>query len=281
MKNLLAIVLVLFPAFTLFAQESEATTEVPVDAPFETSILIDNQTVVSPYKGGIEFEIHHRFGTVKNGITDIFGIYAPSNIRLGLNYGITDKFMFGAGTTKDYKLQDFQWKYAILQQTQSGKMPVSVSYYGNLVVDARTKDVFGQEGKFKSMHRFSYFTQLIIAHKFNDKFSFQVAPSCAYFNAVDEGNKNLNFGIHAGGRAKVIGYHSLIVEYDQLLTKQDIPVQPKPNLSFGYEIGTGTHAFQIFVANYSGIIAQRNLLYNTNDLSKGEFLLGFNITARF
>jgi len=281
MKNLLAIVLVLFPAFTLFAQESEATTDLPVDAPFETSILIDNQTVVSPYKGGIEFEIHHRFGTVKNGITDIFGIYAPSNIRLGLNYGITDKLMFGAGTTKDYKLQDFQWKYAILQQTQSGKMPVSISYFGNFVVDARTKDVFGQEGQFKSMHRFSYFTQLIIARKFNDKFSFQVAPSCAYFNAVDEGYQNLNFGIHAGGRAKVIGYHSLIVEYDQLLTKQDIPVQPKPNLSFGYEIGTGTHAFQIFVANYSGIIAQRNLLYNTNDLSKGEFLVGFNITARF
>ncbi len=281
MKNLLAIILLILPAFTLFAQEQDAAADLPVDAPFETAILIDNQTVVSPYKGGLEFEIHHRFGTVKNGITDIFGIYAPSNIRLGLNYGITDKLMFGAGTTKDNKLQDFQWKYAIMQQTQSGKKPVSISYYGNFVVDARTKETFGPEGDFKSMHRFSYFTQLIVARKFNDKFSFQVAPSFLYFNTVAEGYKNANIGIHAGGRAKIIGYNSIIVEYDQLLTKQDIPVQPKPNMSIGYEIGTGTHAFQIFLANYSQIINQRNFLYNTNDFAKGGFLVGFNITARF
>ena len=74
--------------------------------------------------------------------------------------------------------------------------------------------------------------------------------------------------------------NSIIFEYDQLLTKQQL-VQPKPNLSIGYEICTGTHAFQVFVANYSGIINQRNLLYNANDFAKGGFLVGFNITVRF
>jgi hypothetical protein len=280
MKNLLAILLLILPVFTVFIQAQE-TADPAVDATFETAILIDNQTVVSPYKGGMEFEIHHRFGTVKNGITDIFGIYASSNIRLGLNYGITDKLMLGFGSTKDYKLQDLQWKYAILKQTQSGKVPVSVSYYGNMVLDARAKDAFGSAATYKEMHRLSYFTQIIVARKFNEKFSFQVAPSFFYYNAVPTGYKNMNIGIHAGGRAKIIGYNSLIVEYDQLLTKQDIAVQPKPNLSFGYEIGTGTHAFQIFVANYSGIINQRNFLFNTNDFAKGGFLVGFNITARF
>jgi hypothetical protein len=281
MKNLLAILLFIFPVFTIFTQAQETTTDAPVDAPFETAILIDNQTVVSPYKGGLEFEIHHRFGTVKNGITDIFGIYASSNIRLGLNYGITDKLMIGGGTTKDSKLQDVQWKYAILQQTQSGSIPVSLSYYGNVVLDARSKDAFGPAVNYREIHRFSYFTQLIASRKFNDKFSVQVAPSFFYYNAVDQGLKNANFAIHAGGRAKIIGYNSIIFEYDQLLTKQDIAIQPKPNLSIGYEIGTGTHAFQIFVANYSGIINQKNLLYNTNDFASGGFLVGFNITVRF
>jgi hypothetical protein len=281
MKNLLAFLLLIFPLFAVFAQAQE-TTDAPVDAPFETSILVDNQTVVSPYKGGMEFEIHHRFGTMKNGIEDIYGIYAPSNIRLGLNYGITDKIMLGVGLTKDpRRLVDLQWKYALLQQTQSGKIPVSISYYGNSVLDCNTKDNFGPEDAYREIHRFSYFSQLIVARKFNDKFSFQVAPSFFYYNTVKEGYKNVNFGIHAGGRAKIIGYNSIIVEYDQLLTKQDIAVQPKPNLSIGYEIGTGTHAFQIFVANYSGIVAQRNLLYNTNDFADGGFLVGFNITARF
>jgi len=281
MKNLLAIILLIFPAFAVYTNAQDSESDSPVDATFETAILIDNQTVMSPYQGGLEFEIHHRFGTVKNGITDIFGIYASSNIRLGLNYGITEKLMIGAGSTKDYKLQDLQWKYALLKQTQSGKMPVSLSYYGNVVLDARASDAFGPAETYKDIHRFSYFTQLIVARKFSEKISLQVAPSFFYYNSVEEGLKNANFGIHAGGRAKVIGNNSVIVEFDKLLTKQDIAVQPKPNLSIGYEIGTGTHAFQIFVANYSGIINQRNLLYNTNDFSSGSFLVGFNITARF
>ena len=281
MKNLLSLMLLMLIGFTAFAQEQEVVEDLPVDATFDATTLMDNQTVMSPYAGGLEFNILHRFGTVKNGISDIYGIYAPSNIRMGFNYGITEKIMVGIGSTKDYKLQDLQWKYAILRQTQSGKMPVSLSYYGNAVLDARAKDAFGPEAQYRSIHRFSYFSQLIVARKLNEKISLQVAPGFIYYNAVEEGLKNANFSIHAGARAKVIGYHSILLEYDQLLTKQDIEVQPKPNLSLGYEIGTGTHAFQIFVANYSGIINQRNLLYNTNDFTKGEFLFGFNITVRF
>jgi hypothetical protein len=266
--------------FTISAQEQEVAEDLPVDATFSTTVLVDNQTVATPYKGGKEFIIYHRFGTVKNGITDIFGIYAPSNIKLGFNYGLTDKLMLGIGSTKDYKLQDFQWKYAILQQTQSGKIPVSVSYYGNIVLDARAKDAFGPVEQYRDIHRFSYFTQLIVARKLNEIFSVQVAPGFIYYNAVEEGMKNANFSIHAGARAKIFGYNSILLEYDQLLTSQEA-IEPKPNLTFGYEIVTGTHSFQIFAANYSQIINQRNLLYNTNDFTKGEFLFGFNITVRF
>ncbi|HBC78928.1 MAG TPA: hypothetical protein DCZ51_09880, partial [Bacteroidales bacterium] len=93
--------------------------------------------------------------------------------------------------------------------------------------------------------------------------------------------KNLNFGLSAGGKLTVIGSQSIIFEYDQLLTKQDLDVQPKPNLSLGWEVGTATHTFQIFAANYSQIIGQRNLVFNTNDFANGEFLFGFNITVRF
>ncbi len=252
----------------------------PVRSTFETTLLIDNQTVESPYQGGLQFQIQHRFGTVKNGITDIFGIYAPSNIRLALNYGITDRIMIGAGSTENYKLQDVQWKYAILRQTRSGKMPVSLSYYGNMVIDARAKDNFGPEESYRGIHRFSYFTQLILARKFNPMFSFQVAPGFIYYNSVETGLKNADFTIHAGGRAKVTGALSVLAEYDQLLTQQD-GFQPKPNLAAGIEIGTATHAFQIFFANYSSIINQRNLLYNTNDFTEGDYRVGFNITVRF
>jgi len=282
------IVLILSAFLTpAFSQEETQTQEPskPVRQTFGTGILIENQTVATPYKGGIELEIHHRFSPIVS-YHDLFGIYGSANTRIGLNYGITDRIMVGIGTTKDYKLQDIQWKYLILQQTDDNKMPVSLSYYGNIVADLRNKETFGP-GEFKEIHRLSYFTQLIVARKINDMFSVQLAPSLAYFNAVPTkpdstaAYKNLNFGFSAGVRANLFGAHSLILEYDQLITRQDLDVQPRPNLAIGWEIGTATHTFQVFVTNYNQIISQRNLVFNTNDFSKGDYLVGFNITVRF
>jgi hypothetical protein len=285
-KTLILLILSVF-IVPLSAQE-EAQTEQkskPVRFTFGTSILVDNQTVATPYKGGLELEIHHRFSLIEN-VNNLFGIYGAANTRLGLNYGITDRIMIGAGTTKDYKLQDIQWKYLILQQTEDNSMPVSLSYYGNIVLDLQRKEAFGPVESYRDIHRLSYFNQLIVARKFNDILSLQVAPSVIYFNAVPRfsdvtGYKNFNFGLSAGAKATVFGSHSVILEYDQLLRKQDLEVQPKPNVSLGWEIGTATHTFQLFIANYSQIINQRNLVFNTNDFTKGEYLVGFNITVRF
>jgi hypothetical protein len=281
---LLTLSLILSP---LFSQEAAPVQEKskPVRFTFGTAVLIDNPTVATPYKGGLELQIQHRFSLIEN-IDNLFGIYGSANTRIGLNYGITDRLMIGAGTTKDYKLQDIQWKYLILQQTEDNSMPVSLSYYGNIVADLRPEENFGPAESFKEIHRLSYFTELIVARKFNNMFSLQVAPTFAYFNSVpiysdSTGYKNMNFGLHAGARANLFGAHSLMIEYDQLLTKQDLDVQPKPNLSLGWEISTATHCFQVFVTNYPNIVGQYNLLYNQNDFTKFDYMFGFNITVRF
>lgn len=269
----------LTPVFCQDETQAEKSSS-PVTSTFTTANLIDNQTIEQPYKGGIELQVQHRFSLIEN-IDNLFGIYGSANTRLGLNFGITERIMIGAGTTKDYKLQDLQWKVAILRQTEDNSMPISLSYYGNAVLDLRSKDAYG-EGEYRDIHRLSYFSQIILARKFSEKISAQVAPSIIYFNAVPEGNMNFNYAIHAGARANLFGNHSLLLEYDQLLTKQENEeLQPKPNLSLGWEIGTATHAFQIFVANYTSINNQYNLLYNMNDFTAGDYLFGFNITVRF
>ena len=283
MKKILIVLTLSLFLTPLFAQEAAQSQEKskPVRFTFGTTILIDNHTVATPYKGGLELEIHHRFSLIEN-YHNLFGIFGSANTRIGMNYGITDRLMIGAGTTKDYKLQDIQWKYLILQQTEDNSVPVSLSYYGNILADLRKEDAFGPAASYKDIHRLSYFTQLIVARKINEKISVQIAPSMAYFNSVPRmsdttGYKNLNFGLSAGARANLFGSHSLLLEYDQLLTKQDLDEQPKPNLSLGWEINTATHTFQIFVANYNQIINQRNLVFNTN----GKYLVGFNVTVRF
>jgi hypothetical protein len=277
--------LILSPIFAQEETQAPEKSSAPVRNTFSTELLIENQTVATPYKGGLQMQIQHRFSTIET-IHNLYGIYGSANTRIGLNYGITDRLMVGAGTTKDYALQDIRWKYLILQQTEDNRMPVSLSYYGNIVADLRAEENFGPSEDFKQMHRLSYFTQLIVARKFSEKISAQIAPSFIYMNTVKRysdstGYKNLNFGLHAGARANLFGNHSLILEYDQLLTKQDTGEemkQPKPNLAFGWEIGTATHSFQVFASNYNLILDQYNLLYST---TSRDYLFGFNITVRF
>lgn len=293
MKRLISIACVLF--FLLFtsnllkAQEAEQSGEDqpdnrPVKGWFDAAQLIDMQTPVTPAKGSLELLIHHRFGNVKeNKFDDIFGLYAASNIRMGFNYGVTDKIMIGIGTEKDRKLQDLHWKYAILQQTRSGSVPFSLSYYGNVALDARGEEFFGPEATYKYIHRFSYFSQFIIARKFSESLSFQVAPSFMYFNAVDRKYSNYNVGASAGGKFKFAPGWGATFEYDQayLTGKGDNAFTPKPNFAFGFEKGTATHAFQVFVASYRSIISQYNMAMNDADFFAGGLSLGFNITVRF
>ncbi len=276
-KVAISVVLVLI-SFHAFCQDDD---DYPVRL-FETGILVDNQTVGTPYRGMLEFEIHHRFGTVNNVLDDLFGLWAPANIRLGLNYGVTDRLMIAVGTAKNYKAQDLAVKYAILQQTESGRVPVSVSYYGNLGINLLNQNTFGPAHDWREIHRLSYFNQLLVARRFGERLTLQLAPTFIWLNAVEMGYRNAHYGISAGAKLTVTGSHNLIVEYDQLFNSQkEEELNARPQLAVGWEIGTPTHAFQIFFANYKDILGQYNFVYNQNGIGDGRFLIGLNVTVRF
>jgi len=261
------------------AQEEEEDR--PVRRPFESTMLVENQTIMSPWKGELQMIIHHRFGTVENGLSDLYGIYAPSNIRLGLQYGITDDLMIGFGTEKNNKIQELYGKYAVLKQTMSGKVPVSVSVLGNVSIDARNEDVFGEE--YESMDRLSYFAQILIARKFNDNLSLLLAPSYSHFNAVDSTWQHDRIGLMAGGRMKITDTMSALFEYHQpfkINPLRDYHNDSEPGIALGIEIGTSTLAFQVFATNYGQIISQKNYVMNKNEFEEEGIMLGFNITVR-
>src|SRR3954462_1167922 len=90
LSPVLIVTLLLCATTQLAAQDSTETVAPvkkvkPVKNTFESSVIMDNQTVMVPAKGSMEMNIQHRFGTVENGSTDFFGLWAPSNIRLGLS----------------------------------------------------------------------------------------------------------------------------------------------------------------------------------------------------
>ncbi|PKP39224.1 MAG: hypothetical protein CVT98_02695 [Bacteroidetes bacterium HGW-Bacteroidetes-15] len=241
-------------------------------AAFESSSLIDNQTNVLFNKGTLEMVMNHRFGLINGGENDLAGIWGATNIRIAFAYSITDRITVGYGTTKDNRLQDFSLKGAILRQTRGNEMPVSVTYYGNFTIDARKKENF-----FNTQDRYSSFNELIIARRFSRVLSFQVSPSWSHFNIVEDYMHNDVIALAVGGRVKISPSMSLMAEYTQAITTYE-QKSPDPGISAGIEFSTGSHAFQIYLANYKGIIPQKNIMFNQNNFFKGDFLIGFNIT---
>jgi len=270
---------------SIIGQEKENDTivkEKPERPAFESSSLIDNPTNVLFSKNTLEVQMQHRFGEFGN-TNDLGGFWGASNIRIGLSYAVLDRLTIGFGTTKSKRYQDFNWKAALLRQTRSDKMPVSVTYYGNFVIDARNKN----QGLFlNTSDRYSFFNQLIIARRFNSKLSLQIAPSISHYNVVENTMRNDMVAIAFGGRYKVSDQTSIIVDYSQPLTKF-LKNNPDPGISLGVEFGTSAHTFQLFVTNYWGIVPQENYMFNNKatgldkDQGSGQYLIGFNITRNY
>jgi len=289
--TLAALTAFLFTGNTL-AQDDEAVWPI-----FETVTLVDNATTYVPMKGSKNLEIQHRFSDIKE-IADIYGIYGSANTRIGFSYSITDKIMLGVGTTRSYMQQDLNWKYNFMQQTSSNSRPLSLAYVGNAVLDARDSKNFGPEDEFKFAYRMSYMQQVVASRKFGEKIGVNLAPTFVYYNAVPEGYRNDNYAVNVGAKFQVLGFHSIILEYDQPLVQPGEYTNADgdlvdgntiyPNLALGVEIGTSTHSFRIFVSNYNNIVKNRDVAFNSRnpfefpeDAALSNYQFGFNISIRF
>ena len=294
--KIIAIAAILCMGISSQAQKSEATQTDSTSAPkkvkkdfkpvrpaFAAGTLLNQQTTQNLKKNTLEFMMQHRFGNFQNGYQDLLGIYGRANIRIGFDYGIIDRVQVGYGVTKNNLTSDFRAKVMILQQSRNNLFPVSISYYGNLGI-AGAKDTVQFP---KAVDRLSYFHQIIISRRFTDWFSLQVAASYAHYNIIAEvaATPHDNFGISGAARFKISPQSSILLEFDYPLTnsgsveKTYNANKSYPNIGIGWEISTGSHAFQIILASTSGILPQADLVYNSSEFTqpKKGWILGFNI----
>ena len=250
---------------------------------FESSFIVDNPTNVVNAKNAMEIQMEHRFGIMETW-DDLGGIWGAANIRLGATYGIHERVTLGIGTQKYRRYSDVNAKVAILRQTRSGKMPVSLTYYGNFAYNGQQQSASNPYIT-HPQDRYSYFHQLILAKRFSPALSMQISPSFSHYNAVYPGMQNDRIAVAIGGRYKISPNTAILVDYSQPLTQFDLDNEEvkkltsnHPGLSLGFEFGTSGHAFQLFVSNYWGILPQENYVWNKNDFFGGDILLGFNIT---
>ena len=297
MKKLILFLLLTGFVFSYsFAQDEDSTeTESYPVTTFESNFLVDDQTTVVFDKKSLGFAIQHKFGTINNGISDLWGMYgASTNIRLALDYVPTKHLQIGAGISKIHMITDLSAKYSILQQSSDNKMPVSLAVYGVVGMDGRgasnfeTGTVVDTKGETMPVSisfsdKVSYFSQVIVSRKFTEWLSIQAGGSFTHYNMVAWDENHDLFGLHALGRIKISPQSSLTFNYSAPLKIESISEQSempdyKPTIAIGWQISTFTHAFQIYVSNAPSMLPMENMMYNRAKFDKNGIAIGFTIT---
>ncbi|HRG10862.1 MAG TPA: DUF5777 family beta-barrel protein [Cyclobacteriaceae bacterium] len=282
MKKILVLLLIsnISLAQSALLNELEQTEAKPetVSATFKGSRLVNGQTIETRHKGELEFIFAHRFGAVNGGAYELFGL-DQAFVRIGLEYGFTDKLSAGFGRNSVDKTMDAYLRYKLISQKQNG-MPVTITVFTNAAVrvsprkaDA-TYDITLED-------RMSYTTQFLIARKFTPALSLQVMPTLVHRNTVDQSReKNDQFALGFGGRLKVSRSVSLNSEYYYRL---GVPAanQYYNALGFGIDIETGGHVFQLVLTNTRGLTERAFLTETGGNFFDGDIHLGFNVTRSF
>ncbi len=249
-------------------------------ATFKTSRIVIGQSIELPPKGNLLFLITHHFGAINSGYENLYGLKQAS-IRLGLEYGLTSWFGFGAGLNTDKNTWDGFVKFKVLRQSKGArKMPVTLDLFANTAVYTTKWTDPTRTNYFSS--RVSYACQVMIARKFGNSLSLQITPSYVHKNMVPtSADHNDIFTLGAGGRVKVSQRVSINAEYHYLFKGQVVSTKAYSSLSLGVDIETGGHVFQIFLTNSYGEYEQTFLTDTRGKWSNGDIFLGFNISRMF
>ena len=286
MKKLVPLFLVFSIVLSGYAQdldeilEKESTkgTDVILGT-FNGTRILNGHSVETREKGILEFLIHHRFGAVNSGFDDLFGL-DESNIRLGFEYSITNDLVVAIGRSSFEKTFDGYLKYRLLEQkTGAQEFPFSITLFGSAARKS-LKD-YDPDDKPSFADRLVYSSQLLIAKKFNDHFSFQITPTYIHFNRVpfDEDPNDI-FALGFGTRVKISKRVSLNGEYFYA-TNSFESVDTKNSLALGIDIETGGHIFQLIFANSRSMIEKGFIAETMGNFFKGDIHFGFNISRAF
>jgi opacity protein-like surface antigen len=249
-----------------------------VSGTFKATHIINMQTVESTAAGALSFVIQHRFGKLNSGSYNFFGL-DNATLRLGLDYGITDKLNVGIGRSSYLKTFDGFVKYKLLQQTEGKQMPVSVSVLGTIT--NYTQRITGKEYLTANL-RTAYSGQLLIARKFSRILSLEVIPTYLHYNLVPTvADKNDVFALGMGGRVKITKRMSINAEYDYLPSSQVVSTTVHNSFSLGWDIETGGHVFQLVFSNSQSMLETQYLTQTDGTWGKGDIYFGFNISRNF
>ncbi len=266
--------------FKLQAEEDKKEAKEKTDITtsiFKTTRLINGQSIENTGRGILDLKISHRFGTVNTGAYNFFGL-DQATMRIGLDYGISNRLEVGIGRSTYNKEFDGFFKFRILRQS-TGKvnMPISISV-ASTAIWRSVKDAPAPHPINYSDH-FSFVNQILFARKFGDYFSLQLAPTMVHYNIVPTKDiKNDLYSLGTGFRLRLSKKVNLTGEY--YYQRNRLPGYVN-SASVGFDIETGGHVFQLHFTNSTGINEASFITQTEGQWAKGGIHFGFNISRVF
>jgi hypothetical protein len=263
--------------------DEDSSKIIYIEDTFFSTRIINGHSVETLKKQQLEFRISHRFGQINEGIDQFYGL-DHGVIHLGLEYGLKDWLEIGIGRSTFEKTVDGFIKANLIRQSTGAKnFPVHLSYFASTEITTIRNLDTSRTIAFHS--RLNFVHQLLIARKFNENFSAQLAPTFVHRNLVPTTlDKNDLFALGLGARYKITRWIAITAEYfyvnrpdrDKLSTRYYNP------LSIGIDIATGEgHVFQIMLTNSQAMREAGFIGKTTGNWRDGGIHLGFNISRLF
>ncbi len=264
---------------SLMAKEAKPVT-IYTSATFKSTRIGNGHSIEQMKTNQLEFRISHRFGDLNSGGYNLYGL-DYGTIHLSLEYGVTDWLEFGLGRSTYEKTIDGFAKIKLLRQSSGEKnRPFQLSYLFSDEYISSTADPLMTN----TYSRMSYVQQILLARKFNEKFSLQLTPTYIHRNLVPtEVEKNDLFAMGIGGRYKLSNRIALNAEYYYVYraNASALPVTYYNPLTVGIDIETGGHVFQILLSNAQAMREGGFIGKTTSSWGSGGICLGFNISRVF
>lgn len=281
----LSLLIALLAMGTLMAQTAEKVQAFP------DTRIINAHSAQTLKKGFLEFRVAHKFGDLigpAGGWETFYGLENASDIRLGFEYGITDRLMAGIGRTKGNgpvkRLVEVFGKYKLLQQTEGNWWP-SMSIMANTTMSTMRKSINPDAiSAFpKWSHRLSFLGELTLTRKFGKWFSVAAVPTYLHRNYV--AYNDVNDMLFLGLAARLEFSEGWAVVSDMFLpftNRPDYPTDyfPPLGIAIQYETGGG-HIFEVCFTNNEGINPNDFLPYSDANWLDKQFRFGFRIVRKF
>lgn len=255
-------------------------------ATFQSSSIINMQSVEMVPKGNLQFMVAHHFGTVWNtglsegqNLAQVFGFNSGiAHTYLSFDYSPCNNANIGLAFAGNSVFEGWVKIRLLRQQTGAMNIPLSIDWFSLANANAQQNTGASNAG---GWNKFSFMHQLLIARKFSKEFSLELMPTYIHRNLVPYGTNNNNniFALGVGAKYQIADNKALTFEYsrqfnmyENVITETGAVVNYAPDLmAIGLEFNTGGHVFQFYIGNTTAASAIDQLTINSNKIKVGDY----------